>query len=204
MIWLAAAVPALTAVFVLAAWPYHAWGRAGRLAVRADGSLSPRRRTTERSQRWRVVVRGGILPVVVAALLGGVAFAIHAWAPWNAAAAVFGTANPETDLVARSLVERVEARAREAAEETANAVPDAFRVPGQVGVRDWLFEHFPLHPIGLAFLVFAYLRLARWVVVERRRYLDGLGRRMRAYQRQDLRRLRHRDERYRGEAAPPV
>ena len=190
MTWLAVAVPALVAAVVLTAWPYEAWARAGRLGRRSDGSRSRRRRSIERSRRRRSVVRGGVLPVVAAALVGGAAYALHEWVPWSATAAVFGTADPETDLVARSLFERVEDRARAAAEETANALPDPFRVPGEIGVRDWFFEHFPLHPILLVFLAAAFWRIARWVVAERERYLRGLRRRMRGYQRRDLDRLR--------------
>ena len=202
MIWLAVAFPALVAAFVLTAWPYESWRRAGRLARRSDGSVSRRRRSIERSRRRRVVVRGGVLPVAVAALVGGAAYALHEWAPWSATAAVFGTADPETDLVARSLFDQVEERARAAAEETANALPDPFRVPGKVGVRDWFFEHFPLHPILLVFLAAAFWRACRWVVAERVRYLGGLRRRMRGYQKRDLERLRRTTEAR--DATPPA
>lgn len=133
-----------------------------------------------------------MLPVAVATLLGGGAYALHTWAPWSATTAVFGTADPETDLVARSLIESVEERAREQAEETANALPNRLRVPGQIGVRDWFFQHFPLHPILLVFFGAASVWLWRWIVAERERYLRGLRHRMRAYQRRDLERLTHR------------
>ena len=189
MIWLSAAVPAAVALAVLTAWPYEAFRRAERLARRADGTVSTRRRAIERSQGARVLLRGALLPVAAAALLGGAAFALHEWAPWSAAAAVFGTADPETDLVARSLIEEVEARGREQAEAAANALPRRFRAPGRVGVRDWFFEHFPLHPLLVVFLGAGAWRLSRWAVAERERYLRGLRRRMRAYQRRDLARL---------------
>ena len=198
MIWLALAAPALVLALVLTAWPYDAWRRAGRLGRRPDGSTSRRRRATERSRRRRLLVRGAVLPVAAAALLGGSFLALHEWTPWSAAAAVFGTAHPETDLLAWSLVEQVEERARATAEETASALPDGLRVPGKIGVRNWLFEHFPLHPIAVAFVVLACWRLGRWAVAERRRYLASLGRRMRAYQRHDLRTLQRQ-----GRAAPP-
>ena len=199
MIWLAAALPALVLAVVFTAWPYEAWRRAGRLARRSDGSISRPRRSVERSRRWRVVVRGAVLPVVLAAVVGGAGYALHAWAPWSATAAVFGTATPETDLVAQSLFDEVEARGRAAAEETANALPNRLRVPGRIGVRDWFFEHFPLHPLLVVFSGAAFWWLSRWVVAERVRYLRGLRSRMRAYQRHDLRRLQHRAE----NAAPP-
>lgn len=199
MTWIAVAVPALAVAFVLTAWPYEAWVRAGRLARRADGSTSARRRATERLERRRVLVRGAVFPVVAAVLVGGAGVALHEWVPWRATAVVFGTATPETDLVARSLFEDVEARAREAAEQTANRLPDELRVPGRIGVRDWLFQHFPLHPIWLAFVAVALGWLGRWVVAERARYLRGLRSRMRAYQRHDLRRLRRP-----ADAAPPA
>ncbi|MDT7856841.1 hypothetical protein RQM47_09330 [Rubrivirga sp. S365] len=199
MTWIAVAVPVLVVAFVLTAWPHEAWVRAGRLARRADGSTSARRQATERSERRRVLVRGVVFPVVAAFLVGGAGVALHEWVPWSATAAIFGTATPETDLVARSLFEDVEARAREAAEQAANRVPDEFRVPGQIGVREWLFQHFPLHPIWLAFVAAAVVWLVRWVLAERARYLRGLRSRMRAYQRHDLRRLRRP-----ADAAPPA
>lgn len=199
MTWLAIAAPALVLAFVLATWPFAEWARAGRLGHRPDGSTSRRRRTTERSRRRRLLVRAGVGPVAAAALVGGAFWALHAWTPWSAAAAVFGTAHPETDLLAWSLVEQVEERARAAAEETATSLPDGLRVPGKVGVRDWLFEHFPLHPLAVVFTALACWRLVRWSVAERRRYLDGLGRRMRAYHRHDLETLG-----LRGPAAPPA
>ena len=200
MTWLALAAPALVLAFVLTAWPYAEWRRAGRLGRRPDGSTSRRRRATERSRRRQLLARAGVLPVAAAALVGGAFWALHTWTPWSAAAAVFGTAHPETDLLAWSLVERVEERARAAADETAVALPDRLRVPGKIGVRNWLFEHFPLHPLAVVFAAFAGWRLVRWSLAERRRYLDGLGRRMRAYQRHDLRTLRG----LRGPSAPPA
>ena len=186
---LALMVPAAVALAVAVAWPYAAFRRAGRLGRRADGSRSARRRAVERSRRWRAVVRGAVLPVAAAAVLGGAAYGLHEWVPWSAAAAVFGTATPETDLLARSLFDEVEQRGREQAEEAANALPSEFRVPGRIGVRDWFFQHFPLHPILATFLVVGAGWLCRRVVSERRRYLAGLGRRMRTYQRRDLDRM---------------
>ena len=186
---LALMVPVAVALAVAVAWPYAAFRRAGRLGRRSDGSRSARRRSVERSRRWRAVARGALLPVAAAGLLGGAAYALHEWTPWSATAAVFGTATPETDLLAQSLFDEVERRGREQAEEAANALPSEFRVPGRIGVRDWFFEHFPLHPLLAVFLTAAVWWLCRRVVAERRRYLDGLGRRMRAYQRRDLDRL---------------
>ena len=75
-------------------------------------------------------------------------------------------------------------------------------MPGKVGVRDWFFEHFPLHPILLVFLAAAFWRACRWVVAERVRYLGGLRRRMRGYQRRDLERLRRTTEA--PDATPPA
>ena len=189
MTWLAVAASIFVLVFVLVAWPYHAWRRAPRLAVRADGSLSQKRRDVERSKRWRAVLRGAILPLALTAAVGTAGPVMHEWMRWNATQALFGTRTPETDLLARSLYESVEEQAWRAAERAARAIPEKVPIPEDTDLQEWAFQHFPLHPFWVLLLLIAVWWSCRWALVERKRYLSDVGSRMRSYQRRDLKRL---------------